>query len=195
MRHLASMSLNIETETQKTFWNSLSFMKIVVYLFKFIWNVFPLAINNKASKVHIRLAAEQATSHFSNQWWPGLLVEYMRHSTPMNLQGWQAYPISTISIISAHAHSTKGTGSSAGMALVQSVVTETAKYPISQSVSLLNCPVDFSGGVTSRHCIRQRYQNWLNNETHTHVHTNNIHIHVNVLNYYPRDILGQHRKG
>ena len=193
MRHSASMSLNIEAETQKTFWNSLSSMKGVVYLFKFNWNVFPLAINNKTWKVQIRLAAEQATRNFSNQWWPTILAEYMCHSTPMN-----SYVHSSFQTILPYCNVTGHWRSLTRMAgifyfhnqynccpcifnqknrvisrhdISQVGCYRNRNYPISQSIYLLNCPVDTNSGVTSRHCIGQRHQNWLNNETHTHVHT------------------------
>ena len=66
---------------QTTFSNAFSWMKMIVFLLKFHWNLFPKGpINDIPALVDIM--ACQATNHYLNQWWPSFTDAYICATRP-----------------------------------------------------------------------------------------------------------------
>ena len=60
---------------QTTFSNAFSWMKFSVFLFEFIWNIFPgIQLSICQHWFGWWLGTEQVTSHYLNQCWPSLLM-------------------------------------------------------------------------------------------------------------------------
>ena len=64
----------------RSFRKSFSCMKIVLFWFKFYWNLFPRVPSVRLQhRLRRWLDTDQATSHYMNQWWHSFIYPYMPH--------------------------------------------------------------------------------------------------------------------